>query len=245
MKNVLLIDGDILAYTIASNSEQPINWGNDLWTLHTDFNECKDKIKSYLKNVTNTFSAKKVYIFLSDTNNFRKQIYPAYKLHRTHKRKPTCLYQIKRYLFEEHDAISEPRLEADDLMGIFATDPSIKGNKIIISIDKDLKTIPGNISMDLESVEKITKKKAVYNHAFQTLCGDSVDNFPGAPGIGPVKAAQILDAKNIWKAVVEAFIKVKLTEKDALLQARLAYILQHGDYNFKSKKIRMWRPNGK
>ena len=242
MKNVLLIDGDILAYTIASNSEQAINWGDDLWTLHTDFNECKSKIEDYIKNVTNTFSAKKVYIFLSDTHNFRKQIYPAYKLNRTNKRKPVCLPQIKRYLFETHEAISEPRLEADDLMGIFATDPNIKGNKIIVSIDKDLKTIPGNISVDLETVEKITKKKAKYNHALQTLCGDSVDNFPGAPGIGPVKAAAILNTKEIWSAVENAFIKAKLTKEDALLQARLAYILQHGDYNFKSKKIKMWKP---
>lgn len=243
MKNVLLIDGDILAYTIASNSEKAINWGNDFWTLHTDFKECKDKVKDYLKNVTDNFSAKKIYIFLSDTNNFRKQIYPAYKLNRTNKRKPTCLPEIRRHLFEEYEAISEPRLEADDLMGIFATDPDIKGNKIIVSIDKDLKTIPGNISIDLETVEKITKKKAKYNHALQTLCGDSVDNFPGVPGVGPVKAAQILNTKNLWSAIEESFIKAKLTKDDALLQARLAYILQHGDYDFKSKKIRMWRPS--
>ena len=96
MKNILLIDGDILAYTIASNSEQAINWGNDFWTLHTDFNECKDKIKSYLKNVTDNFNAKKVYVFLSDSDNFRKQIYPAYKLNRAKKRKPVCLPQIRR-----------------------------------------------------------------------------------------------------------------------------------------------------
>ena len=62
MKNVLLIDGDILAYTIASNSEKAINWGNDFWTLHTDFKECKDKVKDYLKNVTDNFSAK-IYIY--------------------------------------------------------------------------------------------------------------------------------------------------------------------------------------
>ena len=68
---------------------------------------------------------------MSDSNNFRKQIYPEYKLNRINRRKPTVLYELKRYLFEEHEAISEPRLEADDLMGIFATDPKIKGNKII------------------------------------------------------------------------------------------------------------------
>ena len=75
------------------------------------------------------------------------------------------------------------------------------------------------------------------------MCGDSVDNFPGAPGIGPIKAAAILNTKEIWPAVENAFIKAKLTKEDALLQARLAYILQHGDYNFKSKKIKMWKPH--
>ena len=88
-----------------------------------------------------------------------------------------------------------------------------------------------------DTVEKITKKKAKYNHALQTLCGDNVDNFPGVPGIGPVKAAAILNTKDLWSAIEAAFVKAKLTKEDALLQARLAYILQHGDYNFKSKKI--------
>jgi len=36
-----------------------------------------------------------------------------------------------------------------------------------------------------------------------------------------------------------------LTEDDALLQARLSYILQHKDYDFKSKKVKLWRPNGR
>ena len=31
-KKVLVIDGDILAYQIATNNEQPINWGDGLWT---------------------------------------------------------------------------------------------------------------------------------------------------------------------------------------------------------------------
>ena len=63
------------------------------------------------------------------------------------------------------------------------------------------------------------------------------------PGVGPVKAAQILNTKNLWSAIEASFIKAKLSKEDALLQARLAYILQHGDYDFKSKKIKMWRPN--
>ena len=58
MKNILLVDGDILAYTIASNSEQAIHWGDDLWTLSADFKECKDKVKEYLKNISKNFKNK-------------------------------------------------------------------------------------------------------------------------------------------------------------------------------------------
>ena len=94
MKNILLVDGDILAYTIASNSEQAIHWGDDLWTLSADFKECKDKVKEYLKNISKNFNAKKIYIFLSDSNNFRKQIYPEYKLNRINRRK----HKGKRYV---------------------------------------------------------------------------------------------------------------------------------------------------
>ena len=35
-KRVLVIDGDILAYQIATNNERPINWGDGLWTLHAE-----------------------------------------------------------------------------------------------------------------------------------------------------------------------------------------------------------------
>ena len=248
MSNTLLIDGDILCYQISSGIEEAINWGDDMWTLHSDFNTAKDKYKSYIKTLTENFNAKKVLIFLSDSNNFRKQIYPDYKLNRINKRKPVCLGQMRKWLFEEHEAMSEPRLEADDLMGIYATDPKIKGTKIVVSIDKDLKTIPTNICEDGSSLLKITKAKAQYNHALQTLIGDSTDNFPGCPGIGPVSANRILQGhkpKDYWKAITETFIKAKLTEDDALLQARLSYILQHKDYDFKSKKVKLWRPNGR
>ena len=47
-KSKLLIDGDIIAYQIASQIEEPIHWGNDLWTLHSDFNMARKIFEEYL-----------------------------------------------------------------------------------------------------------------------------------------------------------------------------------------------------
>ena len=37
----MLVDGDLLVYKITSGIEEPINWGNDVWTLHADLKLAK------------------------------------------------------------------------------------------------------------------------------------------------------------------------------------------------------------
>ena len=80
----------------------------------------------------------------------------------------------------------------------------------------------------------------------QTLMGDSADNYKGCPGVGPVKADKILkeetDEKVLWGEVVNAFEKAGLTEEDAIENARLAYLLKDGDYNFETKEVTLWQP---
>ena len=45
-----------------------------------------------------------------------------------------------------------------------------------------------------------------------------------------------------WKTVVEAFKEKDLTEKDALINARLARILTVDDYDFKKQQPILWSP---
>jgi len=47
-KRTLLIDGDIIAYQVASSIETPIHWGDDMWTLHSDANEGIEKVQNQL-----------------------------------------------------------------------------------------------------------------------------------------------------------------------------------------------------
>ena len=44
----LLIDGDVVAYKIASVCEEPVHWGNDFWTLHADAYEGKTQVDIWI-----------------------------------------------------------------------------------------------------------------------------------------------------------------------------------------------------
>jgi DNA polymerase-1 len=75
------------------------------------------------------------------------------------------------------------------------------------------------------------------------MTGDTTDNYKGCPGIGAVKAKALFEKSGAnWNTVVEAFRKAGLTEEDALVQARVAYILRGWDYNPKSREIKLWLP---
>jgi DNA polymerase-1 len=46
-----------------------------------------------------------------------------------------------------------------------------------------------------------------------------------------------------WKSLC-AFKKAKLTEADALLQARLARILRNTEWDFDKSEVKLWPPAG-
>jgi DNA polymerase-1 len=121
------------------------------------------------------------------------------------------------------------------------TDPNVPSDKIIISEDKDMLTIPGKLYRGGELLT-IAPDQAQYYHMFQTLTGDPTDGYAGCPGIGPKTAEKILQGapEAYWGVVLQAYEKAGLTADDALLNARMAYILQHHNYN--NGEIKLWEP---
>jgi DNA polymerase-1 len=81
-KRVLVIDGDILAYQIATNNEQPTNWGDGLWTLHADEGSCIQQLDAVIDDLGSNLSADDYVVALTDKNNFRKDVLPTYKSNR-------------------------------------------------------------------------------------------------------------------------------------------------------------------
>jgi len=245
IKRRLLIDGDILIYKIATMNEVDTHWGDGLWTLHCDENICKTQVDSTIDELLVDLDADAYMIALTDTKNFRKDVLPSYKDNRKSKRKPMVLNALREYVIKQHKAIIYKNLEADDVLGIFATAPH-KEERVIVSIDKDLRQIPALISQDGKTIEKVTKAEADYWFMVQAMAGDSVDGYSGVPKVGVKTAQKLLGDINVplldlWKTVLKTYDKAGYSKKEALQQARVAHILTNKDYNRKTGKVKLWQ----
>jgi len=225
----LLIDADYIVYKACAGAEEDIDWGDDVITVVSKFSDAMAFVSRDLSKIKNEFmwDTPEVVLFFSDSKNFRKKIYPEYKGHRNRK-KPCGYRRVISELSEQYVVIRLPELEADDAMGIYATNNP--GN-IIVSPDKDMRQIPGRL-YNMDETVTITPEQGEQWHYIQTLAGDQTDGYSGVPGIGVKRAVALFEEQGYnWKTVVQAFADKGLTEKDALLNARLAKILTNKEYD--------------
>lgn len=259
MSNMLLFDGDLIVYRFAAEGTTNIDMGDGDVVTHFDLSLSLRNCKRYIEDLMEKFKARDYVICVSDRHNFRKQLAETYKAERKDKPKPKGLRPMREWLLDHPKMKLKPGLEADDLQGIISTNPKLypQHRKIIVSIDKDMQQIPGwlyNPSKDRKP-RLIDDLDADLFFLTQVLTGDPVDGYKGCPGIGPKKAARILqdaiDANGhlagdvvscCWPAVVATYESKGLTEADAIMQARMARILRHTDYDYKKKEPILWQP---
>lgn len=242
-----LIDGDVFIYQACAANEYEAQWEPWLWTLHADLAAAIAQFDDTLNKIIDHLEADRVIVALSDDVNWRKSVMATYKHNRVAKRKPVIYKAMREYVRETRDTYQRPGLEGDDILGILSTHPHlIKGEKIIVSIDKDMKTLPGVLYNDgKDTLSEITVEQADRQHLIQTLTGDTTDGYPGCPGVGPVKAEKLLGttpASDCWPLIVAAYAKAGLSEEVALMNARVARICRNTDYDFTTKEIRLWQP---
>jgi 5'-3' exonuclease len=256
---VALVDADILAYQAAAVSEQAVDWGDELWTLHAFEDDAIRVFDTSLQSIMEKTEAQKCLLAFSDKANWRKDVLPTYKSNRVGVRKPMLLKFLREYAFENHTSVMIPTLEGDDVLGIYATlKDDHKPDYIVCSLDKDLKTIPGkHYNFGKDEFYEITEHQADYWHMFQTLTGDTTDGYAGCPGCGPKTAEKILkaaldggtpwaDQKQLrgiyWSHVVTAYAKAGFGEEEALVQAQVSRILRAEDFDDITKKVILWTP---
>lgn len=240
----LLIDADIVAYQATASGEQEVEWDVDTWTVDTDLNKARDHFDFLISEYKKFTGIDEFKLCFSHKHIFRKDIYPLYKANRKG-RKPVGYSAVKDWACSTYPTFIKEPLEADDAMGILAT--KFKGKTIIVSMDKDMATIPGKFfrispSGDHKMLD-VSEDDAQRNWLMQTLTGDASDGYPGLPGVGPKKAEELLNKHGaVWKTVEDAFIKAGLTRDDAILQGRLAKILQVDNWDFEKEEVKLWMP---
>ena len=235
----ILIDADFIVYKSCAAAETEIDYGEDVILVTSNFSDAYKATKGEINKIkTKLGNFADVILFFSDTVNFRKKIMPEYKGHRNRK-KPCGYKRVINALKLEYEVIIMSELEADDAMGIYAT--ANPGN-IIVSPDKDMRQIPGQL-YNMDETFTITDEGGAAWHLIQCLSGDQTDGYGGVPGIG-VKRAEALFQKEgySWRTVVRAFKDKGLTEEDALVNARLAKILTKDDYDYEQNIPRLWTP---
>lgn len=207
MTRHLLIDGDVVAYQAAASCEQAVEWEPGFWTWHVSFDEVIDRCRRTVDEVMENLDADKATLCLTDPkHNFRLDVLPTYKTHRKTVKKPLVLLAVKQWMIDNMDAKMVPGLEGDDVMGILATHKP--EGKVIVSIDKDMKTIPCDyvrtkavVSEDgvelvgAWDITRITEEEADAWWLKQTLSGDVTDGYIGCPGIGATIADKIIDGR--------------------------------------------------
>jgi hypothetical protein len=262
----LLIDGDILAFTVAARAETKIDWGDDSPpTRHANLEEAQAEALRWMREITEVLDADDAIVALSDPPSLLPPRHlPAVQAHRTHGETPLVLFDLKDYLrTDAFKSKTKPDLEADDVLGIYATHPTlIPGEKIIVTADKDLRQIAGkhfNPRKPDLGIYEITPAEADEWFYTQALTGDPTDGFPGCPRIGPVKAAKILRQAHldwslkvlpswltpedyVWRAIVAAYEKAGKDVAYALTMARVARILRASDYDFDNQRPILWTP---
>ncbi|TWT43801.1 DNA polymerase I [Phycisphaerae bacterium RAS1] len=181
-------------------------------------NLLRDKKPDYLVTVLD----------VSDETVFRKEIYPEYKAHRDPA--PEDMEPQFNRILSILNAARLPILrmhgfEADDIMATLARRLSSDDLHVyLVSKDKDLEQLLGpHVSLyDPGKDEVITPDVLFATKGWwpqqaveaQTLIGDTVDNVPGVPGIGPKTAAKLIQQYGSAQGVIDNADKLTPKQRD-------------------------------
>lgn len=195
--------------------------------------------KTVMEAILNHWQGKGVdyRLWISGDANYRTEIAKTlpYKGNRDPDQKPKHYKAIRDFLIEVYGAEVVEGQEADDAIGINAVAADAENlDYAIVSIDKDLDMIPGWhynwVTRDGYYIDETGAMRKFYT---QLLTGDRTDNVPGLKGIGPAKAAKILQGKTTehacYDAVREAYKVAGMSDEYLLEQARLLWIRRKPD----------------
>ena len=162
-------------------------------------------------------------VFDARGKTFRHDMYEDYKATR-----PPMPDDLKRQIEPLHEIVRamglkliiEPDVEADDVIGTLARRASAKGLPVVVSTgDKDMAQLVdehvtlintmSNTVMNRDTVEEKFGVKPEQIIDYLALMGDTSDNIPGVPKVGPKTAAKWLQQYGSLDALLEHADEIK------------------------------------
>jgi len=175
----------------------------------------------------------------ASAKTFRNDLYPAYKAHRPPA--PEDLAPQFPMIRAATRAFGVPAIElagyeADDLIATYTRQARAAGAEVVIlSSDKDLMQLVGEgVSLfDGMKNKKLGREAVIEKFGagpervidIQALSGDSADNIPGAPGIGPKTAVVLLDEFGSLEALLARAHDIKQPKRREAIEANKDAIL--------------------
>ncbi len=206
MKTLLLVDGS--SYLYRAFHAMP-----DLRNRQNEPTGAIQGVLNMLRRLHKDYPADySACVFDAKGKTFRDDIYPEYKANRA-----SMPDDLRAQIAPLHEAIQamgwplivEEGVEADDVIGALAKQAEREGVKVIISTgDKDITqlvnehvTVVNTMRDAFRKTDDVLDIAGVENKFgvppslmvdYQTLVGDTVDNVPGVPKVGPKTAAKWL-----------------------------------------------------
>ena len=142
--------------------------------------------------------------------------------------------------------------EADDILATFAVALQNKGQVYIVTSDKDLFQLVNehifiydaykNKIYDRTMVVKKFKVAPERIAEYLALTGDTIDNIPGVPGIGPKRAVDILNKYDDFEKAIAREKRIQPHRDQALLSRKLVKLECHVPLNITPEKLHIGKP---
>ena len=224
--SLCLVDADILAYRAAFATNSPEK-------TEQDCEEVLEKLIAYILDQTVVFPVPDRFkLFLTGKGNFRHGIMPLYKHQRKETEKPKFIDHAREYLVDKWDAVVVDGIEADDAIATEVAFHGVPETTVIVSIDKDMKTINSwiyNFVKDHWTYQ--TEEGALKFFYTQVLMGDRTDGFFGIPSVGPAKSEKILKGcvteREMFEATLKAYEDHGMALDDLIVTARMAHLRRY------------------
>ena len=247
----LILDADMLLFKACTATEVEIELSDDVWTRHSELPAAREYYWGHVDRWCEEHQLERHQVLhcFTERSAFRRDLAPSYKMNRKGP-KPIGFKALKSELLQEEGSYMFHQIEADDLIGIFAT--MLHDQEVIIaSGDKDLNQIAGHhIWIDKYNWD-VTDEQAERFRYQQAISGDTTDGIPGCKSVGATGAQRIVECFDLadplgcWEEIVQTYRKKgkdPTPRETALTTARLTRILRHGEYNFRTHEVTLWNP---